>query len=156
MMGSPSRNGGEYQQLIEQETLIADAQELVCELLEAAGMSRQDLAAALGKSKGFVSQLLSGKRNMTLRTLADLATATGHRIEMSAVSRDAPKAYSKLEIGWSWHPRSLPDVAFSYRLAPLADDARSRAVPRAETTGDLMRRLSVSQRQARKRDWIPA
>jgi transcriptional regulator with XRE-family HTH domain len=74
----------EYTRLLAQEELIVDATELICDLLAKQGLTRQDLAERLGKSKGFVSQILSGERNMTLRTLADFASALEHRLHLEA------------------------------------------------------------------------
>lgn len=68
------------ERLVAQEALIADAQELLVGLLDHDIVSRTDLAGRLGKSKGFVTQLLSGERNFTLRTLADCAHALGYRV----------------------------------------------------------------------------
>lgn len=82
-----------YDQLLEQETLIADAAELICQVMEDKGINRQDLAARLGKSKGFVSQILTGERNMTLRTLADVLFALGHRFELAVKPLAAPRTY---------------------------------------------------------------
>jgi transcriptional regulator with XRE-family HTH domain len=74
---------GTYALLVAEETLIADATELICQVMEQDGVSRQELARRLGKTKGFVSQLLTGERNMTLRTLADVLFALGHRFELT-------------------------------------------------------------------------
>jgi transcriptional regulator with XRE-family HTH domain len=76
-MRSKRKSESDYERLLAQERLILDATETIVALLEERGVSRQELAARLGKSKGFVSQLLSGERNMTLRTLADLGYALG-------------------------------------------------------------------------------
>lgn len=73
----------DYERLVAQETLILDATEAIVELLEKTGVSRQELAERLGKSKGFISQLLSGERNMTLRTLADLAYVLERRVALT-------------------------------------------------------------------------
>ena len=73
----------EYQRLLAQETLILEATERVVALLEDQGVSRQELAERLGKSKGFVSQILCGDRNMTLRTLGDLGYVLGHTFRMT-------------------------------------------------------------------------
>jgi transcriptional regulator with XRE-family HTH domain len=81
--------------LVEQETLIADAGEIVCELLEAEGIERKELAHRLGKTKGFVTQVLSGERNMTLRTLADLAFALDHRFELRYAPLSAARTYDR-------------------------------------------------------------
>ena len=81
-MTPKARKKGDYERLVAQETLILDATELIVDLLERHSISRQELARKLGKSKGFVTQLLSGERNMTLRTLADLGYVLGQRIEL--------------------------------------------------------------------------
>jgi transcriptional regulator with XRE-family HTH domain len=86
-----------YDRLVEQETLIADATELICEVMEKDGVTRHELAKRLGKSKGFISQILTGERNMTLRTLADVMFALGHRFELTARPLTAPRTYSRLE-----------------------------------------------------------
>jgi antitoxin component HigA of HigAB toxin-antitoxin module len=74
----------EYQRLVEQESLILEATEMLSELIEQSGENRKELAETLGRSKGFVTQILSGDRNMTLRTLADFAFALEHRVKMKA------------------------------------------------------------------------
>lgn len=63
--------------LYQQERLILDTTELICEVMEDNGINRTDLAKQLGKSKGFISQLLDGSQNMTLRTLSDVFLALG-------------------------------------------------------------------------------
>lgn len=79
-MGSARSDQAPSDRLVAQETLIADAQELLVGLLEHDIVSRSDLARRLGKSKAFVTQLLSGERNFTLRTLADCAHALGYHV----------------------------------------------------------------------------
>jgi len=74
-----------YRRLLNQESLILEATELICELMQRQGISRRELADRIGRTRGFVSQLLNGSRNMTLRTLADLAYALDHRIQPAAV-----------------------------------------------------------------------
>ena len=73
-----------FDALLEQERLILEATELLHHLLQQSGINRADLARRLGRSKGHVTQLLNGDRNMTLRTLSDLAYVLGHRIQMGA------------------------------------------------------------------------
>lgn len=50
------------------------------EEMQKQNVSRVDLAKRIGKSKGFVSQVLSGSRNMTVRTIAEIAVALGKEI----------------------------------------------------------------------------
>ncbi len=74
--------------LLAQETLILDATETVCEWLAAEGLSRADLAEKLGRSPAYVSQLLNGSRNMTLRTLADVACVLNREVRISSGPMD--------------------------------------------------------------------
>jgi transcriptional regulator with XRE-family HTH domain len=64
--------------------LAAWAADLLAKAMDEQGLSKSDLAARLGRSRAFVTQVLSGRRNMTLRTLADLAWACGNRVIVSA------------------------------------------------------------------------
>jgi transcriptional regulator with XRE-family HTH domain len=52
------------------------------------GLTRADLASRMGVSPGRISQVLSGGENLTLRTLACLATALDARFEMDLRPRD--------------------------------------------------------------------
>lgn len=54
------------------EDLVYNVTEDILVLLEDLDVSKQELARRLGKSKSFVSQILSGARNMTLGTLSDI------------------------------------------------------------------------------------
>lgn len=65
--------------------------------MESQGVTRTQLAERVGCTKAFISQVLNGSRNMTLRTIADLAWALGKEIHgvslrdigTTMVSRDA-------------------------------------------------------------------
>lgn len=65
----------ENRRLLRQEELIIDVAETLWRALEREGTTRAALAGRLDKSPGFVTQILSGDRNLTLRTLADVADA---------------------------------------------------------------------------------
>jgi transcriptional regulator with XRE-family HTH domain len=72
-----------------EEELIVDAAEEIWAAMAAAGATKKDIADRLGKSKAFVSQLLNGSRNMTLRSLADIAHCVGYRVALSLERQDA-------------------------------------------------------------------
>ena len=65
----------ELKKKIAQESLILDVTESVFEQLEIQGKSKADLAKRMGRSNAYVTQILNGSRNMTLRTLSDIAFA---------------------------------------------------------------------------------
>ncbi len=67
----------------EQERLVLRVTEMIYEAMEAAGISKSDLARKLGTSRAHITSLLSGSPNMTLRTLADLGWALEQRIGMT-------------------------------------------------------------------------
>lgn len=67
----------EQQREYAQERCITALTEQIAAAMQEQGISRQQVAERLGCTKGFVSQVLSGSRNMTLRTLADLFWAVG-------------------------------------------------------------------------------
>ena len=73
----------EFRRLFAQEDLILEVTEKLCELLEKEKISRKELADRLGKSKGFVSQLLNGGRNLTLRTVADILHVLGYKLSLT-------------------------------------------------------------------------
>lgn len=78
----------ENRRIFEQESLAAEATELISELMERGNVKKADLARKIGKSKAFVTQVLGGSRNMTIHTFADLAFALGHRVELEASPMD--------------------------------------------------------------------
>jgi transcriptional regulator with XRE-family HTH domain len=66
------------------EGFIEDTAELIWQLLVRRNMKQADLARLLNKTPAFVSQLLNGKANMTVRTLAEVVYALGATVEINA------------------------------------------------------------------------
>ena len=67
---------------------------LIADLLERRKMKKADLARLLNKTPAFVSQLLNGKANMTVRTLAEVVYVLGGSVKMSAEDEDEANAKS--------------------------------------------------------------
>lgn len=82
------RRQNDYEALLEEERLILDATETIQRLMDDKGVNRVELARRIGSTKGHVSQLLDGKRNMTLRTLSRVLGAVGHRGKIEAEPLD--------------------------------------------------------------------
>jgi antitoxin component HigA of HigAB toxin-antitoxin module len=72
--------------LLRQEELILKAATALCQLLEREGITKAELAKRLGRTKGFVTQILAGDKNLTLRTIADVADALGHSVDVGLVA----------------------------------------------------------------------
>ena len=75
----------ENRRLYQQEKLLVEATELLAEVMERKNMTRAELARTIGKSKAFVTQVLRGNQNMTLRTLADLFGAMRYEVILQAL-----------------------------------------------------------------------
>jgi len=86
----------ERQREFAEERLIVDAAEELWSAMEREKVSKSDLARFLGKSKAYVTQTLSGSRNMTLRTFASLAHFLGYDVEISLRQRRAATAWTAL------------------------------------------------------------
>jgi transcriptional regulator with XRE-family HTH domain len=76
------------QRLFQQERAMEAVTNLLCELMAEKGISRADLAKKLGKTPGWVTQVLDGERNKTIRTLSDMFWALGHSLQFIAGSLD--------------------------------------------------------------------
>jgi transcriptional regulator with XRE-family HTH domain len=74
----------EYRKLYALEGLIADTAQLIWDLLEHRNLKQADLARLLNKTPAFVSQLLNGKANMTIRTLGEVMYALGATVKIDA------------------------------------------------------------------------
>ncbi len=67
-----------HMRLYQQERAIYQVTELLESLMKELGVSRAELAKRLGKSRGWITQLLDGDSNKTIRTVADAFAALGH------------------------------------------------------------------------------
>ena len=70
----------ENRRIYEQERLLVDATELLSTVMENTDTKRTELAQRLGKSKAYVTQILRGNQNLTLKTLADAFFVLNHRL----------------------------------------------------------------------------
>lgn len=74
----------EYRKHYAIEGLVIGSAELIATLMEQQGLSQADLAKKLGRSRAWISQLLSGRTNMTIRTLAELVYELGAEVKLDA------------------------------------------------------------------------
>lgn len=86
---------------LRREELILEVTEAIAQAMQKAGVSQTELATRLGKTRGHVSQLLAGGRNLTLGTIAEVADALGYRAEVrlqlhgrAAARKTKPRAAS--------------------------------------------------------------
>ncbi|VAW68374.1 hypothetical protein MNBD_GAMMA10-2990 [hydrothermal vent metagenome] len=79
------------------EELVYNVTEDILIALEDLDVSKKELARRLGKSRSFVTQMLSGARNMTLGSLSDICGALGVK---PAVSLTIERAEAKEDFLW--------------------------------------------------------
>jgi transcriptional regulator with XRE-family HTH domain len=72
----------EFRRLLSIEALVAEASEMIARLMVEQDVSKADLARRLHKSRAWVTQLLSGKANMTVRTLAEVVYALNAEVKL--------------------------------------------------------------------------
>ena len=107
-----------YDAIYAEESAMVDASEVIASALEASGMTRTDLARALGVSKSEVTARLTGERNITVRKLAATLHALGARLELSGASRrlsDSRRRYS----AWTTPERFSAQSVGSAKGAPV-------------------------------------
>ncbi len=85
----------EFRKLYAIEGLVTQAGEFIAGLMEQQKVSRAELARRLGKSRAYVTQMLSGARNLTVRTLAEAAYALGVEVKLEAVPLEAERRRQK-------------------------------------------------------------
>ena len=116
VLGDPKRR-----QVFEEEKLILSVAEGIWEAMDQCCVTRADIADRLGTTRANITQLLSGSRNMTLKSLAALSHACGVRVSFSFQpvpelagatsayeSRQAP--ISKFAFSWDEETIALPTV----------------------------------------------
>lgn len=106
-----------------QERLIVSVAEKICDMLNDKQVSRGALAKRLGVSKGEVSQRLSGERNMSLKSLSDVAFALDAEVRIEIVDRDSSLGAPARVAGSGVTrkqvvPNSYRQVGDIYHLAP--------------------------------------
>ena len=78
------------------EDLVFNVTEDLLLMLENLSVSKAELARRLGKSKSYVTQILSGTRNMTLGSFSDICFALGFKPEIKLPVEPAKPS----QIGW--------------------------------------------------------
>ncbi len=73
-----------FRKLMAEESLVAEVSEFVAQLMAERGIHKAELARRLGKSRAWVTQMLSGRANLTVRTLAEVVFVLGGEITVLA------------------------------------------------------------------------
>lgn len=79
------------------EGVVLDLTDQIAVAMQDQGISRAELAERLGVSRAYITKVLGGSTNMTLRTLVRLALALGLVPEVSLVPLEADEGASETE-----------------------------------------------------------
>jgi transcriptional regulator with XRE-family HTH domain len=74
----------DFRRFLSIETLVAEATKMIARLMAEQKVSRADLARRLKKSRAWVTQLLSGRANMTVHTLAEVVYTLDAEVKLHA------------------------------------------------------------------------
>ena len=99
-----------YERLVRQEELILKVTERLAGALLEKGVTKAELARRLGRTPGFVSQVLGGGRNLTLRTISDVAAALSLRpvLELSPDRETMVESVREMQFNTvQWTPRKV-------------------------------------------------
>jgi transcriptional regulator with XRE-family HTH domain len=69
-----------HRRLLRQEELSLEISESIINIMQLENINKTELARRVGKSRSFVSRVLSGDRRLTVRSVADFADALGCRV----------------------------------------------------------------------------
>ena len=89
-----------------QSAALIDAANIIAEALREQGLRQKDLAEKLSVSEGYVSRLLSGDENLTVRTMARILHALG----LQYVQNSRP--YEAVTVTES-EPKTLPFAGYT-------------------------------------------
>lgn len=77
--------------MVAEERLMLEAAEEIGRLMDEQGVTKAELARRIGRTRGYVTQVLCGRRNMTLRTLARMTSALRTVVEIRIGSSGVPR-----------------------------------------------------------------
>lgn len=122
----------------EEERLILWTTEAIWTAMDEQGLTRAELAGRLGTSRANVTQLLSGTRNMTLKSLAALAHACGLRAGVH-LKKLTESVFIELDDSTVGVSTGVPVARGSWIASVYDEVAESQifAVPGNDRTDDL-------------------
>lgn len=62
-------------------------------LMEAEGLSKKELATRIGSSASYITQVLSGEKNLTIKSMVKLANAMGKRPRIEFIDKIARRSW---------------------------------------------------------------
>ena len=85
-----------------EESALAMAQATIQNAMDEASISKADLARSMDRQRSFITRMLSGHHNLTVKTMARSLLACGYQIEFGV----AP-------IVWNWPASAATEIEFN-------------------------------------------
>ena len=104
------------------EEVILELTDKISEIMAREGVNRSELASRLGVSKAFITKLLNGNANLTLRTLVSIATALGCDLSIY-LPKKGFKVFSAKQIS----SKSVNPNEYREPFIPGVDDSNATA-----------------------------
>lgn len=101
----------ELKKFYQQEKLILDLTELVSKLMKEKKINKTKLAELLGVGKSYITQLLDGTTNMTLRTISDVFFVLDSMLVVNTSSLSFESGY-----GFKYECESSVSIGGGYSL----------------------------------------
>ena len=113
--------------LLAEETALLEATELVTECLNHREVARSELAGSLGVGRSEVSQRLSGRRNLSVKSLGAMLHELGYRVRFEAEdvsgSKAVPQHIRVVKTGaGSWRPQGVKYTSTGSSLRVVKGD----------------------------------
>lgn len=121
---NPAGNGHADVEVLE-EAALAMAQSVIQNAIDESGISRAELARRMERNRSFISRMLSGSHNLTVKTMARSLAACGFEVRFERV----PIACNWVEAEPLPAPKMLPAHAGSTIRVRIAGANSSAHVP---------------------------
>ncbi len=108
-------NPGDPDHEVLSESALAMAQATIQNAMSRSGISKSELARRMERPRSFISRMLSGSHNLTVKTMARAMAACGHEVE-----------FGMTPIRWHW---AEPDETHAKAITTM-----SKTVPALEGT----------------------
>jgi plasmid maintenance system antidote protein VapI len=112
----------EFERLMMQEDVIMEVTEDICGIMDEEGINRSTLAKIMGKTKGYISQVLNGRKNLTIRSMVDIAYNLGYEVHLNFRKRVSDKKTEQINFTWDMRSKKGPTI----RQEGMADDYHIR------------------------------
>ncbi|HEV2495043.1 MAG TPA: helix-turn-helix transcriptional regulator [Terriglobia bacterium] len=81
-----------------EESALARAQATIQGAMDEVGISKADLARKMDRNKSFVSRMLCGNHNLTVKTMTRALVACGFEVE-----------FNRVPVAWNWESPAIPN-----------------------------------------------